>query len=61
MTNELKPTYPAGEYTIRIWGRTREIGVHKIIKAQYDYWSHEDNEDSLADALNESYDYEENN
>ena len=55
MTDTLKSTYPAGEYTIRIWGRTREIGVHKIIKAQYDYWSDEDNNDDLPDALS-SYD-----
>ena len=59
-TTETLPVYPAGEYTIRIWGRTREIGVHKIKKAQYDHWSHEDNEDSLSDALNENYDYDEN-
>ena len=58
---DLLPNYPAGEYTIRIWGRTREIGVHKIKKAQYDYWSDEDHEDDLSDALNESYDYDENN
>ena len=57
---DLLPNYPAGEYTIRIWGRTREIGVHKIKKAQYDYWSDEDHEDDLSDALNESYDYDEN-
>jgi hypothetical protein len=59
-TTEMLPVYPAGEYTIRIWGRTREIGVHKIKKAQYDHWIHEDNEDSLSDALNENYDYDEN-
>jgi hypothetical protein len=58
---DVLPNYPAGEYTIRIWGRTREIGVHKIKKAQYDYWSDEDHEDDLSDALNESYDYDENN
>ena len=52
--------YPPGEYTIRIWGRTREIGVSKIKKAQFDYWSDEDHEDDLSDALNENYDYEEN-
>ena len=57
---DLLPNYPAGEYTIRIWGRTREIGVHKIKKAQYDYWSDEDHEDDLSDALNENYDYDEN-
>ena len=57
----LQESYPADTYTIRIWGRTREIGVHKIKKAQYDYWSDEDHEDDLSDALNESYDYDENN
>ena len=62
MLNEtsLLQTYPEDTYTIRIWGRTREIGVHKIKKAQYDYWSNEEHEDDLSDALNESYDYEEN-
>lgn len=57
---DLLPNYPAGEYTIRIWGRTREIGVHKIKKAQYEYWSDEDHEGDLSDALNENYDYDEN-
>ena len=56
----LKESYPPGEYTIRIWGRTREIGVHKINKQQYEHWSHEDHEDDLSDALNENYDYDEN-
>jgi hypothetical protein len=56
----LKESYPEDTYTIRIWGRTREIGVSKIKKAQYDYWSDEDNESDLSDALNENYDYEEN-
>ena len=59
--SDVLPNYPAGEYTIRVWGRTREIGVGKISKQQYDYWSHEDHEDDLSDAMNESYDYEENN
>ena len=58
--DSLKESYPENTYTIRIWGRTREIGVSKIKKAQYDYWSDEDHESDLADALNESYDYEEN-
>ena len=57
---DLLPNYPAGEYTIRIWGRTREIGVGKISKQQYEYWSHEDHNDDLSDAMNESYDYDEN-
>ena len=54
------PNYPAGEYTVRIWGRTREIGVGTISKEQYEHWSHEDHEGDLSDALNESYDYDEN-
>jgi hypothetical protein len=58
--SDVLPNYPAGEYTIRVWGRTREIGVHKIKKQQYDYWSDEDHEDDLSDALNENYDYDEN-
>ena len=58
--DSLKESYPEDTYTIRIWGRTREIGVHKIKKQQYDYWSDEDHEGDLADALNESYDYDEN-
>ena len=57
---EVLPNYPAGEYTIRVWGRTREIGVGTITKPQYDYWSDEDHEDDLSDAMNESYDYDEN-
>jgi hypothetical protein len=60
MPGDILPKYPAGEYTIRIWGRTREIGVGKISKQQYEYWSHEDHEDDLSDAMNESYDYDEN-
>ena len=56
----LKESYPEDTYTIRIWGRTREIGVSKIKKAQYEYWSDEDHEDDLSDALNENYDYEDN-
>ena len=58
--DSLKESYPEGTYTIRIWGRTREIGVSKIKKAQYDYWSDEDHESDLSDALNENYDYDEN-
>jgi len=58
--DSLKEIYPEDTYTIRIWGRTREIGVHKIKKQQYDYWSNEDHEDDLSDALNENYDYDEN-
>ena len=56
----LKESYPEDTYTIRVWGRTREIGVHKIKKQQYEHWSSEEHEDDLSDALNENYDYEEN-
>lgn len=56
----LKKSYPEDTYTIRVWGRTREIGVHKIKKAQYEHWSSEEHEDDLSDALNENYDYDEN-
>jgi len=59
-TEELLPNYPPGEYTIRIWGRTREIGVGTITKEQYDHWNQEDMEDNLSDAMNENYDYDEN-
>jgi len=58
--DSLQESYPEDTYTIRIWGRTREIGVHKIKKQQYDYWSSEEHEGDLSDALNESYDYDEN-
>ena len=58
--DSLKESYPEDTYTIRVWGRTREIGVHKIKKAQYEHWSSEEHEDDLSDALNENYDYEEN-
>ena len=57
---ETLPNYPAGEYTIRVWGRTREIGVDKITKTQYEYWNDEEHASDLADALNENYDYDEN-
>jgi hypothetical protein len=59
--SSLKESYPEDTYTIRVWGRTREIGVSKIKKAQYEYWSDEEHESDLSDALNENYDYEENN
>ena len=54
----LQESYPEDTYTIRVWGRTREIGVHKIKKAQYEHWSSEEHEDDLSDALNENYDYD---
>jgi hypothetical protein len=59
-SDSLKESYPEDTYTIRVWGRTREIGVHKIKKQQYEHWSSEEHEDDLSDALNENYDYDEN-
>jgi hypothetical protein len=59
-TDEVLPNYPAGVYTLRIWGRTREIGVGTISKEQYEYWSDEEREYDLAEALNENFDYDEN-
>ena len=56
----VKEIYHEDTYTIRVWGRTREIGVHKIKKQQYEHWSSEEHEDDLSDALNENYDYDEN-
>jgi DNA-directed RNA polymerase subunit RPC12/RpoP len=56
----MKESYPEDTYTIRVWGRTREIGVHKIKKAQYEHWSSEEHEGDLSDALNENYDYDDN-
>ena len=59
--SELMKPFPPGTYTIRIWGYTLEMGADKITKEQYDYWSDEEREYDLADALTESYDYDENN
>ena len=50
-------SFPAGEYTLRIWGSTREVGVGAITKEQYKYWN---DEDDLGSALNGEYDYDEN-
>lgn len=64
MANEAEPepteqlVFPAGEYTIKIWGRTLEYGVAEIKQEQYEYWSDDDNEDDLSEALNGGYDYE---
>jgi len=58
--SSLQESYPENTYTIRIWGRTREIGVHKIKKQQYEHWSSDVHEDYFCDALNENYDYYEN-
>jgi len=59
-TQELMKPFPPGEYTIRIWGYTLEMGADKITKAQYDYWSDSEREYDLADALTDSFDYDDN-
>lgn len=56
---KIAKSYPPGVYTIRLMGRGTERGYAKITKAQYDYWYDMD-ENDLADALNENYDYDEN-
>lgn len=48
------------EFTIKLYGTGSDRGVAVITKEQYEYWSDEDNEMYLGDALNDSYDYEEN-
>lgn len=48
----LLATSPPGVYTIKIWSRTREIGVHPITKEQWEYWSDDDNSDNLSEVLN---------
>ena len=58
-TETLKP-FPPGEYVIRIWGYTLEMGADTITEEQYEYWSDSEREYDLADALTESYDYDEN-
>lgn len=48
------------KYTIEIYSRGIDVGIGKITKEQYEYWSDDDNEMHLTDALQDSYDYEEN-
>lgn len=55
---DVKDNYPAGNYKIELRGRTLDAGVGKITEAQYLYWK--DREDELGEALNDSFDYEEN-
>lgn len=50
--------YPAGTYKIELAGRGSDKGFSKITKTQYDFWK--DRVNDLGDALNEDYDYEEN-
>ena len=48
------------EFQIQIRGRGTDRGIGTITKEQYEYWSDEENEDDLPNALNGDYDYEEN-
>ena len=48
------------EFTIKLYGYGSDRGIAAITKEQYEYWSDEDNEMDLGDALNDSYDYEGN-
>jgi hypothetical protein len=43
-------------YTIEIFSRGMEIGIGKISKEQYEFWSERDDEE-LSDALNENLEY----
>lgn len=52
--------HPAGEYTIRIFGRTTELGIGKITKEQYEHWSMDEHTFDLGSAINEEYDFDEN-
>lgn len=47
-------------YRIELRGRGTERAVGKITQAQYEYWSDEDRQDDLAEAITENFDYEEN-
>ena len=42
-----------GVYKIVLAGRGTDCGIGKITQAQYDFWSHPDNESGLGDALND--------
>jgi hypothetical protein len=57
-TYTLEKMYPTGKYKIEIRGRTLDAGVGSITKEQFDYWV--DREEELGEALNDSFDYEEN-
>jgi hypothetical protein len=46
------------KYTIEIFSRGMDVGIGTITKEQYEYWN--DREEDLGDALNQNYDYEEN-
>lgn len=44
--------------TIKIFGRGSDRGIGSITKAQYEYWS--EHSDDLGEAMNDNYDYDEN-
>jgi hypothetical protein len=46
-------------YTIEIYSRGLDVGIGKITQAQYEYWSDEDREYDLTEALQDNFDYEE--
>ena len=42
-------------YSIEISGNGAEVGIHKLTKAQYEYWTAEENKPFLTEALVEDY------
>jgi len=42
-------------YSIEISGNGAEVGIHKLTNAQYDFWTAEENNSFLAEALVEDY------
>lgn len=48
------------KYRIEIYSRGLDVGIGTITKEQYEYWSDKNNSMYLDDALNDSYDYEDN-
>jgi hypothetical protein len=48
----------ADTITIKIFGRGSDRGIGTITKAQYEYWK--EHSDDLGEALNDNYDYDEN-
>lgn len=52
------PSGNTNTITIKIFGRGSDRGIGTITKAQYEYWS--EHSDDLGEALNDNYDYDEN-
>jgi hypothetical protein len=57
-TYVVEKNYPQGKYTVELRGRTLDAGAGSITEAQYNYWK--DRKEDLGEALNDSFDYEEN-